>query len=99
MTEEIRGNKAVEDAAFAWFMDLERTVRTRGASNGESFASERDASSRLFSRITSSEEIVGVFSEHDGPQLSAGRMYELVWGAASAQWSTGHRPRGRARCG
>ena len=38
MTEEIRGNKAVENAAIAWVMDLERTVgreptetRDRGA--------------------------------------------------------------------
>ena len=56
------------------------------------FASELDASSRLLSRIESNEEIVELFTEHDeGPQLSASRMHELVWGAASAQWSTGHR--------
>jgi hypothetical protein len=56
------------------------------------FASERDACSRLLSRIASNEEIVGLFRDHDeSPQLSAGRMHELVWRAASAQWATGHR--------
>jgi uncharacterized protein (TIGR02391 family) len=56
------------------------------------FASERDACSRLLARIASREEIDGLFAEHDdAPQLSAGRMHELVWRAASAQWATGHR--------
>jgi hypothetical protein len=56
------------------------------------FASERDACSRLLSRIASDAEIVAMFKDHDeAPQLSAGRMHELVWRAASAQWSTGHR--------
>ena len=32
-----------------------------------------------------------MFAQHDAaPRLSAGQMHELVWRAASAQWSTGH---------
>ena len=30
------------------------------------------------------------------PQLSASQLHELVWQAASAQWSTSHFQRGRA---
>jgi hypothetical protein len=56
------------------------------------FAAERDACTRLHARIASQDEITQFFSGHDeSPQLSAGRMHDLVWQAASAQWSTGHR--------
>ncbi len=56
------------------------------------FQAERDACSRLLSRIASHEEITGLFAEHDdAPQLSAGHLHPLIWTAASAQWSTGHR--------
>jgi hypothetical protein len=56
------------------------------------FSAERDACLRLRARIASSEEIEALFAEHDAaPRLSAGQMHVLVWRAASAQWSTGHR--------
>lgn len=56
------------------------------------FNAERDACARLLARITSNEEIERLFTEHDeAPQLSAGKMHDLIWRAASAQWATGHR--------
>lgn len=56
------------------------------------FRAERDASSRLLARIASQAEIARLFSgQDDAPKLSAGNMHPLVWRAASAQWSTGHR--------
>lgn len=56
------------------------------------FKSERDACSRLLARVDSHEDISGLFAgQDDAPQLSASKMHELVWRAASAQWSTGHR--------
>ena len=56
------------------------------------FRAERDASSRLLARIASRAEINGLFIEHDdAPKLSASQLHSLVWRAASAQWSTGHR--------
>lgn len=56
------------------------------------FGPERDAAMRLLARIASHEEISDMLGEHGGsPQLSAGAMHELVWKAASAQWSTAHR--------
>lgn len=56
------------------------------------FKSERDACSRLLARVDSHEDISGLFAgQDDAPQLSASKMHALVWQAASAQWSTGHR--------
>lgn len=56
------------------------------------FKSERDASIRLLARIESREEVDALLGGADSsPRLAAGAMHELVWGAAAAQWSTGHR--------
>lgn len=62
------------------------------ASQHFEFQSERDACERLISRIESDEETSSMLSGHDAaPRLSAGDLHELVWRAATAQWSTGHR--------
>lgn len=56
------------------------------------FGSERDACERLLSRIASHEEVASLLPNDDqAPRLSASAMHPLVWRAASAQWSTGHR--------
>lgn len=50
------------------------------------------ASLRLISRIESRAEIAEMLGGKDGsPELQASDMHHLVWSAASAQWSTGHR--------
>ena len=55
------------------------------------FQAERDACQRLRARIASHEEIRGMLAGLDAtPQLSASQLHELVWQAASAQWSTSH---------
>lgn len=56
------------------------------------FGSERDAAQRLLARIASNEEISDLLgAADDSPRLSAGSMHDMVWKAASAQWTTGHR--------
>lgn len=56
------------------------------------FAAERDACQRLHARITESDEVAEMLAGYDAsPQLSAGQLHHLVWRAASARWSTGHR--------
>jgi len=55
------------------------------------FQSQRDACQKLLARIKSHQDIASLLSGIDAaPQLSAGVMHDLVWQAASAQWSTGH---------
>jgi hypothetical protein len=52
----------------------------------------RDASVRLLARIESNEEIGEMLAGHDAsPALTGSQLHHLVWGAASAQWATGHR--------
>ncbi|HMT05936.1 MAG TPA: TIGR02391 family protein [Solirubrobacterales bacterium] len=56
------------------------------------FGQERDASSRLIERIKSRaevEEMLGPASP--APRLIADQFHGLVWTAAQAQWTTGHR--------
>jgi hypothetical protein len=56
------------------------------------FAVPRDASVRLLARIASHEEIGEMLAGHDtSPALTGNQLHPLVWGAASAQWATGHR--------
>lgn len=56
------------------------------------FQAQRDACARLVSRLKSHEEIDGMLAGHDAsPALTGSQLHPLVWGAASAQWSTGHR--------
>jgi hypothetical protein len=55
------------------------------------FQAERDACQLLRARIASHEEIRAMLAGLDAtPQLSASQLHELVWRAASAQWSTSH---------
>jgi Protein of unknown function (Hypoth_ymh) len=56
------------------------------------FAAERDACERLRSRIASHTEIEDMLDGFDAsPKLAGSALHQLVWGAASAQWATGHR--------
>jgi hypothetical protein len=56
------------------------------------FAVPRDASVRLLARIASHEEIGEMLAGHDAsPAPTGSQLHRLVWGAASAQWATGHR--------
>jgi hypothetical protein len=56
------------------------------------FQAQRDACQRLLARIASDEEIGSMLAGFDAsPQLSAQQLHPLVWSAASAQWTTGHR--------
>lgn len=56
------------------------------------FAQERDGAMRLLAQIDSLDEIDKMLAGHDAsPALTGSQMYPLVWTAASAQWSTGHR--------
>jgi DNA-binding CsgD family transcriptional regulator len=55
------------------------------------FAQERDASARLRARIASRAEIDVILGSGDSsPKLAGSALHDLVWRAASAQWSTGH---------
>jgi uncharacterized protein (TIGR02391 family) len=55
------------------------------------FGAIRDASQRLLARISSYEQVEKLLIGHDAsPRLSGSELHELVWRAASAQWSTGH---------
>ncbi len=55
------------------------------------FAQERDASARLRARIASRAEIDAMLGDGDpSPKLAGSALHDLVWRAASAQWSTGH---------
>lgn len=56
------------------------------------FAQGRDASARLRARIASRAEIDAMLGGGDpSPKLAGSALHDLVWRAASAQWSTGHR--------
>ena len=56
------------------------------------FGASRDACSRLLARIASRQTISDMLGGlDDSPRLAANELHHLVWRAASAQWSTGHR--------
>jgi hypothetical protein len=55
------------------------------------FSAERDACAKLLARLHSADEIAAMLPRESSPQLRAAEFHELVWSAASAQWSTGHR--------
>lgn len=56
------------------------------------FGAMRDAAKRLLARIASHGEIEAMLAGHDAsPRLAGSQLHDLVWRAASAQWSTGHR--------
>lgn len=61
-------------------------------SQNDEFLAERDASKRLLARLASHEEVVGKLGGGDAsPRIPASGLHPLIWTAASAQWSTGHR--------
>jgi uncharacterized protein (TIGR02391 family) len=61
-------------------------------SSYEACAAERSASTRLVSRLRTSDEIDELLRGVDGtPQLAASALHDLVWRAAAAQWETDHR--------
>lgn len=88
------------DSAVAWLgvihpiLDrLYPTWRTEHAdmSYGE-FHNERDAAQMLIGRIESHAEVAKRLGGADAsPQIAASGLHPLIWKAASAQWSTGHR--------
>jgi hypothetical protein len=62
-----------------------------GSTNNE-FKSERDGSQRLLARLESHEEVSKRLGGMDGsPNVTTRGMHPLIWSAAQAQWSTGHR--------
>ena len=62
-----------------------------GSKNDE-FKSERDACRRLLARLENLEEVEGRLGGGDtSPRITAASLHPLIWIAAKAQWSTGHR--------
>jgi hypothetical protein len=58
----------------------------------DEFKPERDAAQRLLSRIASYAEVESrLGGADDSPRISAASFHPLIWKAAAAQWSTGHR--------
>jgi Protein of unknown function (Hypoth_ymh) len=56
------------------------------------FSPEHDGCMRLLERIRSHDEIQDMLGYPEaGPRLGAQQFHPLIWQAASAQWSTGHR--------
>jgi hypothetical protein len=55
------------------------------------FGVERDAATRLRARIAARGEVEAMLEGFDAsPKLAGSALNELVWSAASPQWSTGH---------
>lgn len=62
-----------------------------GCKNDE-FKSERDACRRLLARLENLEEVERRLGGGDtSPRITAASLHPLIWSAAKAQWSTGHR--------
>jgi uncharacterized protein (TIGR02391 family) len=58
----------------------------------DEFRAERDAAQRLLSRLANAAEVEQRLGGPDeSPRTSAALMHPLIWKAAQAQWSTGHR--------
>lgn len=58
----------------------------------DEFSQERDAAKRLLARLESQEETRSHLGGSDlSPRISAASLHPLIWRAAEAQWSTGHR--------
>lgn len=62
-------------------------------SNHFEFRVPRIAAERLAARLASQDEIAELLSRYDdgSPTIAASGFHPLIWQAASAQWSTGHR--------
>jgi uncharacterized protein (TIGR02391 family) len=75
---------------------LQRLYPEWRSENAESsideFAPERDAARRLLARIDRIAEVSSRLGGVDtSPRISAAALHPLIWKAAEAQWSTGHR--------
>lgn len=57
----------------------------------DEFFAEREASKRLLARLKSQDEVRAKLGSDVSPKLAAAGMHPLIWKAAQAQWSTGHR--------
>jgi uncharacterized protein (TIGR02391 family) len=61
------------------------------SSKNDEFKAERDAASRLISRLKNHVELESRLGPDLSPRISTAEMHPLIWKAAQAQWSTGHR--------
>lgn len=58
----------------------------------DEFRAERDAAKRLLARLDTQAEVEAKLGGGDlSPRLTAASLHPLIWTAAQAQWSTGHR--------
>jgi hypothetical protein len=57
----------------------------------DEFRSQRDASKRLLARLETHAEVRLRLGSDLSPRLTAASLHSLIWKAAQAQWSTGHR--------
>ncbi|MFE3195956.1 TIGR02391 family protein [Nocardia sp. NPDC059240] len=61
-------------------------------SSNDEFKAERDAARRLLARLANHVEVIARLGGADtSPRITASALHPLIWKAASAQWSTGHR--------
>src|SRR5680860_145127 len=62
------------------------------ASKNDEFKIERDACRRLLARLENLDEVERRLGGRDtSPRITAASLHPLIWTAAKAQWSTGHR--------
>lgn len=58
----------------------------------DEFKAERDAARRLLARLANHAEVTARLGGSDtSPRITAMSLHPLIWKAATAQWSTGHR--------
>ncbi|MFJ1460835.1 TIGR02391 family protein [Nocardia sp. N2S4-5] len=63
-----------------------------GTNDYDEFGAERDAAQRLLARLASHAEVTARLGGCDSsPRITAMSLHPIIWQAASAQWSTGHR--------
>lgn len=61
-------------------------------SKNDEFRAERDACRRLLARLATQDEVaIHLGGIDESPRLAASALHPLIWAAAQAQWSTGHR--------
>ncbi|WP_280376526.1 TIGR02391 family protein [Nocardia wallacei] len=75
-----------------WTQENPVGTRHRKDDDFEAYPAERDAARRLIVRLDHQAELIAALGGADtSPQISAAGLHPLIWKAASAQWSTGHR--------
>jgi uncharacterized protein (TIGR02391 family) len=60
-------------------------------SRTDEFRPERDAAKKLQARLDTQAEVRARLGADLSPRLTAASLHPLIWKAAQAQWSTGHR--------